>query len=180
MLRNELTGEEISTAELKSIADMVQRQVQLEVAQAALQAQLDKTSDELRLISETTIPDAMAAIGLSEVKLATGEAVSIKKFYSASISPDNAPAALAWLRKTGNDDIIKNAVTCQFGKGEDDVAQLTMQLLRDKGLTPEQKTFVHPMTLKSFVKERIESAQELPQEIFGVFIGNKTKITKAK
>ena len=180
MLKNELTGESISTEELKSIACLVERQVQLEHALAALQAQANKTAEELKNLSENTIPDAMMAIGLSELKLSTGEAVKINKFYSASIPAAFAGQALDWLRKTGNDDIIKNNVICQFGKGEDDMATITMKLLRDKGLHPDQKTFVHPMTLKSFVKERIEGGQELPQEWFGVFVGNKTKITPAK
>ena len=179
MLKNELTGEEITTEQLSSIAQLVSTQVALESDVAAMEARLDEQKDKLRNLSENTIPEAMMAIGLSEMKLASGEAVSIKKFYSASISADKQYQALDWLRKSGNGDIIKNNVTCQFGKGEDDIAGLLVQELQKKGLQPEQKTFVHPMTLKSFVKDRIENGQELPQELFGVFVGNKTKITPA-
>ena len=180
MLKNELTGEEISSEDLMGIADLVKAQVNLEQQIAKASESLQEMQDTLRRISETTIPEAMMAIGLSEVKLQTGESVTIKKYYSASIPGERSTEALAWLRKTGNDDIIKNNVICQFGKGEDDVATLAVELLRSKGLTPEQKTFVHPMTLKSFVKERIENAQELPQELFGVYVGNKTVIKQPK
>ena len=103
-----------------------------------------------------------------------------RSYYSASISPDNASPALAWLRSSGNGDIIKNSVVCQFGKGEDDIANLLAEELRKKGLHPEQKTFVHPMTLKSFVKERIESAQPIPMDLLGVYVGNKTVIKQPK
>ncbi len=177
---NQLTQQEITNDELHSISVMAHNQVRLEQEIMNLQETLSQKSDQLRNLAEVLIPEAMMAIGLSELKLSGGESLSIKKFYSASISPENLSGALNWLRTTGNDDIIKNNVICQFGKGEDDTAQLAVELLRSKGLQPEQKTFVHPMTLKAFVKERIENAQDLPQELFGVFVGQKTKITPAK
>jgi hypothetical protein len=180
MLKNTLTGEEIPVEAIKSLADLAQHQIAIEQAIEKQSASLDVLKEQLKLISESTIPEAMMSIGMEEFTLASGEKVSVKKYYSASIPGEFLPQALDWLRNSGNGDIIKNSVVCQFGKGEDDIANLLAEELRKKGLHPEQKTFVHPMTLKSFVKERIENAQELPQELFGVFVGNKTKITPAK
>jgi hypothetical protein len=37
---------------------------------------------------------------------------------------------------------------------------------------------VEPMTLKALVRERIEAGKELPTELFGVFIENKTTIKR--
>ena len=180
MLKNELTGEEISNEQLNSISEMVSNQLRLQQEIADLQAQVDERADKLRNLSEIQIPDAMLAIGLSELRLANGEKVAISKFYSASIPADHAEEAFAWLRKTGNDDIIKNSLSLSFGRGEDDLAREVAQMLVQKGLAPQQKIFVHPMTLKSFVRERIEGAQELPLDIFGVYVGSKTKITIPK
>lgn len=168
------------TPELKSIADLCQQQLRYEHDLATLQAQMDTVSDRLKTLSESTIPDAMMAIGMEEFTLSTGEKVSVKKFYSASISQDQLSSVLIWLRDNGHGDIIKNEVKVQFGKGDDDLAIETAKLLREKGLVPEQKTFVHPQTLKSFVKENMESGKDFPQELFGVYVGNKTKITPAK
>ena len=180
MLKNQLTGEEISAEDIKSLADLAKVQLELESLIAFQESILQDRKEQLKQLSESIIPEAMMAIGMEEFTLASGEKVSVKKYYSASIPGDRLSEALDWLRKTGNDDIVKNQIALQFGKGEDDLANLVAEELRKKGLHPEQKTFVHPMTLKSFVKERIENAQELPQELFGVFVGNKTKITPAK
>lgn len=180
MLKNELTGEVITTEELGSISSLVKRQVDLESDIAKLDGKLGEWREQLKLLSESTIPDAMMAIGLSELKLSTGESVSIKKYYSASIPGESLTEALDWLRNSGNGDIIKNSVAVSFGKGEDDTATILADKIRQMGLVPEQKTFVHPMTLKSFVKERIENAQELPQQLFGVYVGNKTVIKQPK
>lgn len=180
ILRNELTGEEISGDQLKSIANLCQRQVAVESEIEKVSGILDHLNAQLKALSETSIPEAMMAIGLEEFTLASGEKVSVKKFYSASIPGDRLLEALAWLRSHDHGDIIKNSVSVQFGKGEDDTAKSLVDDLRNMGLSPDQKTFVHPMTLKSFVKDRIESAQELPHELFGVFVGNKTKIAPKK
>ena len=36
------------------------------------------------------------------------------------------------------------------------------------------------MTLKAFVREQVETGKELPFDLFGVYIANKTKITTNK
>jgi predicted nuclease with TOPRIM domain len=48
--------------------------------------------------------------------------------------------------------------------------------LRDNG----QKLKVEPMTLKALVRERLESGQEMPSDLFNVFTGNRTKVTRSK
>lgn len=167
-------------AELLEITTLCQRQLQLEHLIALQQAETERLADQLKTLSESTIPEAMMAIGMEEFTLASGEKVSVKKFYSASISQDSLSEALAWLRTNNHGDIIKNEVKVQFGNGDDALATETAKILRDRGLIPEQKTFVHPQTLKSFVKESMESGTNFPQDLFGVFVGNKTKITPPK
>jgi len=34
------------------------------------------------------------------------------------------------------------------------------------------------MTLKALVRERIENGKDMPTDIFNVFVGNRTKITR--
>ena len=50
--------------------------------------------------------------------------------------------------------------------------------LRNQGLEPNQKTHIHPMTLRSWVKNRVESNQELDYDVFGVYVGNRAVIKK--
>ena len=159
MLTNALTGQPITSTELASIATLCKKQLELENSIAIEEQKLASQKDQLKQISEK---------------------VAITKYYSAGITAEKQEDALNWLRANDHSDIIKNKVEVQFGKGEDDIAELTVQLLQQKGLSPEQKTFVHPMTLKSFVKEQVESGANFPQDLFGVFVGNKTKITQPK
>jgi hypothetical protein len=71
------------------------------------------------------------------------------------------------LRDNGLDDIIKNDVVLSFGRGEDDTANKVMLDLENKGFHPESKTHIHAMTLKAFVKERVESGKPIDLDCSG-------------
>lgn len=171
---------DISNDKLTEIADLARAQLGLESKISLLEQELETLKSSYKNLSEVLLPDAMHGVGLSEFSLADGTSVCVTQFYSAKIPDDRASEAFAWLRKTGNDSIIKREVRVNFGKGEDADAQIAVEALRDLGHEPQDKSSVHPQTLKSFVRERLESAQELPIELFGVFVGNKTKLTPAK
>ena len=53
-------------------------------------------------------------------------------------------------------------------------------LAKGQGYEPVQKLKVEPMTLKALVRERLESGQEMPSDLFNVFAGNRTKVTRSK
>jgi hypothetical protein len=83
-----------------------------------------------------------------------------------------------WLRDNGLGDIIKNDITVSFGRHEDKEAVDYANLAKGQGFEPTQKLKVEPMTLKALVRERIEAGKEMPMDIFNVFVGNRTKLTK--
>ncbi len=86
--------------------------------------------------------------------------------------------SLCWLRSNGLGDIIKNDITVSFGRDEDNKAAEYANLARGQGFEPTQKLKVEPMTLKALVRERIEAGKDMPMDIFNVFVGNRTKITR--
>ena len=77
-------------------------------------------------------------------------------------------------------DIIKNEVTVAFGRNEDNKAIAYATLAQGQGYQPVQKLKVEPMTLKALVRERLESGLEMPSDLFNMFTGNRTKITRSK
>lgn len=143
---------------------------------------LRKLRDQYRQISEEDLPQKLEQLGMKELRLQDGSKITVEPFYSTRINVKNREAAHAWLRQNGHGDIIKNELSVSFGKGEDDLAQETLQLLQETGHLPSQKESVHPSTLKAFVKERIESGDTAftpeIQKDFSVYKGQRTKITK--
>ncbi len=105
-----------------------------------------------------------------------GNKVSIDKFVSARIPETKKQEAFQFLRDVGEGDLIKNEVVVSFSMGQDNQAGSVVADLEDKGFAPVKKQHVHPMTLKTWVKNRIESGKDVDFDLFGVYQGNRAKI----
>ncbi len=146
--------------------------------------QIEKTENVLKQLksekhrmSVETIPGLMDEMGVERLDV-DGLTVERKMMVHASIPQDRKEDAFAWLRENGLDDIIKNDVTCSFGKGEDNVAGDVVGILHERGFNPKTKTHVHPSTLKAFVKERVTEGKPIDLDMFGAFIANAAQIRR--
>ena len=162
----------------KSLSDKVIELKNLEDEIENAEESLSKLKEKARYISNVEVPQMMEEMHITKLKLKDGESVEIKKIYGASITPDNQEQAFTWLRNNGLGDIIKNDVTVTFGRGEDNKAMAYATLAKGQGYEPVQKIGVHSQTLKAVVRERIESGQDMPADLFKTFVGNQTKITR--
>ena len=130
-----------------------------------------------RTIDEEDIPSLMEELGVQSLTV-DGNKISVEKYVSARIPDDRKEDAFNFLRSIGEADIIKNDVVVTFGMGQDNMAGAILDDLRGQGLEPNQKTHIHPMTLRSWVKNRIESQQDIDYDTFGVYVGNRAVIKK--
>ena len=166
------------TENIKSLANQVKSLKELEDELKADEESLKNKKKEIERISGEVIPTMLSEMGLSSLKLADGSAVDVKPYYAANISIANREAAYSWLRSNGLGDIIKNDITVSFGRNEDNKAAEYANLAKGQGYQPTQKLKVEPMTLKALVRERIENGKDMPMDIFNVFVGNRTKLTR--
>ena len=166
------------TNDVKSLSDQVLKLRNLEDQVKEAEDKLKKLKQEADIISSEVIPTMMTEMNVSTLKLADGSAVEVKPVYGASIPVAKKEEAFTWLRNNGLGDLIKNEVTVSFGRNEDNKAASYASLAQGQGYQPVQKLKVEPMTLKALVRERLEAGQEMPTELFKVFAGNRTKITR--
>ena len=166
------------TSNIKSLADEVKKLRAMEDLIKTMEEALKNKKKDLERVSGEIIPTLLSEMGLSSLKLADGSAVDVKPYYSATISVANKEKAYSWLRTNGLGDIIKNEISVSFGRNEDTKAADYAVLAKGQGYQPTQKLKVEPMTLKALVRERIEAGKEMPTDIFNVFVGNRTKITR--
>lgn len=145
-----------------------------------LEEVLKTTKAKLLKLTDEELPALMEEMGISSLTLDDGSVVKVTRTYGGSILVENRPKAYEWLREHGYDDIIKNTVMCQFGRGEDDRAKGFAEFAAENGFAPEQKTEIHSQTLRAFVKERIEKGDAFPMELFGAYIGQRAIIKKGK
>ena len=111
------------------------------------------------------------------MRLESGEKITVKREYAASITAEKQGEAFRWLRENGHEGIIKHDLAVNLKKGEEQEFTRLIKVVDELGLTYTDKEFVHPQTLKSFVKEQISSGSNLPLETFSVFPVRKTKIS---
>ena len=166
------------TKNINSLANQVKKLKALEDEIRDDEELIKKKKNNLEQISGEIIPTMLSEMGLSSLKLADGSSVDVKQNYSASISVANREKAYSWLRQNGLGDIIKNEITVSFGRGEDNKAADYANLALGQGYQPTQKLKVEPMTLKALVRERIEAGNDLPTDIFNVFVGSRTTIKR--
>lgn len=166
----------------EGLSILSQRVSELRIAQGAvaiLEQDLKSAQEVVRYLEEVAVPEALGTLGMTEMKLASGEKIAVVREYHASIPKATESAAYAWLRETGNDSLLKRSVTVNFGRGEDSTAASTAAALREQGLPVEEKLSVHPSTLKAFVRERMEEGAPLPESIV-VHIINRAKVALPK
>jgi hypothetical protein len=173
----QLTTVNIKTDEVKEISSACKKLSSQNKKVQDLEKLL-KTEQEESSLSEEVIPTLMQQAGVSSIKLEDGSSVTVSPYYYAKIPEDKKHEAFNWLRDNNFGDLIKNNVSVSFGKGEDSDAVKLKATLEKQGLVVDQKQDIHWQTLRGFVREQIQDlGKDVPVELFGTYVANKTKIT---
>jgi hypothetical protein len=173
----EATEKEVPRNEkLKELAALIDKMQKHELEMQRLSKLLAAETEKYNKINTLMIPDLFEELGLKKISLSNGRTVEIKSSYVGSITEDRKPQCFEWLENKGYDSIIKHDVISKFKKGETAEHDNLVKVLMDLGVTFEDKKYVHPQTLKSFIREQLESGADFPQELFGVVAIRKTVV----
>lgn len=169
--------ETIDSSNMVTLSDAVRRLRAIEDDIAEAENHLKFLKQQKHKVSSDVIPQMMDEMGIERVDV-DGLTCTKKQVVSASIPKERLAEAFDWLRSEGCDDIIKNEVSVTFDRGKDNEAGHAVGILENLGLHPDQKTFIHPMTLKGFVRERLENGQPIDLDLFGAFVSNVAQIKR--
>ncbi len=164
--------------DLNSVANIAKAIQDKEDLLADLEKQVKTVKKELLKLTDEDLPSILQELGMTGFTLDDGSSISIKPTYGAHIKVSDKEEAFAWLRKNDYGDLIKNVVSCTFGRGEDETAVDFMAFAEKSGYTPQQKTDVHSQTLKAWVRERVENGDSFPSELFGAYVGQRAIIKR--
>jgi len=167
----------VDTGTGKQLSQLVRSLCNVEQQIEDAENHIKSLKQEKHRLSVENIPALMDEMGVERLDV-DGLTVERKMIVSASIPKDRKDEALSWLRENGLDDIIKNDVTCSFGKGQDNSAKNVIAILQDAGFDPATKTHVHPSTLKAFVRERVTDGKPIDLDMFGAFISNAAQLRR--
>jgi len=172
--------ETLDNAGLNTVAGLARKIKHQQDKVERLDRELKDEKNALLKLTDEDLPSTMADLGLTKFSLEDGSTVEVKPTYGAHILVKDRETAYEWLRENGHDDIIKNIVSCQFGRGEDDSASAFHAFASQQGYPADQNESIHAGTLKAFVKERIESGDDFPHAIFGAYVGQRAIIRGVK
>ena len=164
--------EKMDNTGLSSVAEIARAVRNQEDMVNKLDDQLKEAKRELLKLTDEDLPAMLQELGLNSFELEDGSKVTVRPTYGAHIKAENRETAFGWLRANGFDDMIKNTVSCNFGRGEDQEAAEFIDHAQGLGYAAEQKTEVHPSTLKAWVKERVQNGETFPMELLGPSSGN--------
>ena len=170
--------EKVDTKALGSVAELARAIRNQEDTIRHLEEKLKTEKKLLLKLSDEDLPAILDELGLQSFKLEDGSEVTVKSTYGATIRVDDREQAYDWLRQNEYDDIIKNTVSVQFGRGEDEKAKEFKELAENNKYAADQKTEIHPQTLRAFIKERVEAGDEFPMQLFGAWVGRRASIKK--
>lgn len=176
----EMSQQSVSNDQLKEVSRLASIQRDLEIEIESREEEVKLLKQELADIAEKQLPQAMTAVGLKSFKLEDGSSVDVKPFYSASISDEKAVQAFGWLKNNGFEDLIKREIKVNFTAGEYEKADPIVNEMEAAGILFNDKLTVHPMTLKSFIKDQVEGGHPVPLDYFNAYIGAKATVKPPK
>ena len=175
---DDTTLDKVQKGDMKTLSSLVKDLDQLTIDINEKEEELKSLKLQKHLMSTEQIPTMMDEMGVQRLDV-ENLSVSLKPLINASIPPTRREEAYQWLRENDLDDIIKNDVIMSFGKGEDNMAGDIMYELEQRGMHPEKKTHIHSMTLKAFIRERVEKGLPIDLDLFGAFVARTADIKRS-
>ena len=172
--------DKLRSDDLDGVSRLAQEAAELEQEIASVEQKLKDKKKALYKITDEQLPEALEEMNQQKFTLTDGSEISVKPIYAASIPKDRRDEAFQWLRDHEFGDLVKNNVTVTFGRGEDDTAKDFIGLCGEQGFVPSQIEKVEPMTLKAWLRERVEEGDPIPLDLFGAFISQRATIKRRK
>mgnify|MGYP000023523729 CR=1 FL=1 len=163
---------------IKQVAGLVQDLEESYAKKERLEEALKDLNRTINDIELKKLPAIFDEISLESIELQDGTKVSVSETVTASIPKARHDEALSWFRTTGNGDIVKNELKASFGRGDDAKARQLNDFVAQHSIDATRREYVHPGTLKAFVKENLATLDSDVLSMLGAFIVKKAKIKR--
>ena len=169
--------------ELEDIASLLQRQLKAELDVELAEADLKNKKEQFRKLSEEIIPARMTELGMTSTEMSDGSKVEVVEYIQARIpvrDEEKKAKWHQWWEQNGLGDLLKNEVTMNFGRGEDQQAKQLEETIRNMGYIPQVKVSVPWNTLEAALVKWHQDGNNVPDDLFQWHVGQRTKITRQK
>lgn len=164
-------------AELARLA-LELRDAEREVAKT--KAAADEAEKRYNEIAFKKLPEFMEELGLSSFSHEpSGTTIEITEHLLVSLPKKDRKRysnGLQWLEDNGEGKALKRKVFAEFGKNKEAEAMNFAKALNEAGHAAKFEKSIHPSTLKSLIKKRLERGEPVPDDLFGITQGKVAKV----
>ena len=164
--------------QLSVIYKLAVEQLRLEKLIEEKEEELSQLTKDLYKVQQQALPQAIADAGLSEVKTANGDVITVKEDISVSVPKSKLKAIAEWLQKNNHGDIITGKVYVDLGHNSDDERQKAIEALVEAGLEPAEETNINTSTLKAILRDHLKKGEKIELSDFGGFAWSKAIIKR--
>jgi hypothetical protein len=165
-----------TTDQLSQLSTLVRQMHDAELELAKAESELAIRKDALREVAEKQIPELMAQVGIKTFETSDGFVVSIKKTYTAAPTVAQRDEAYDWLEQHGHGGLVKRTVEVGFGVKQGAEAAALMDKLRKDFEDVRGERKVESATLRAWVRQRIESGDAFPRELFNARVFDRADV----
>lgn len=201
----DITEDLAPTGDVTKVIAKAKEMFKMELEIKLMQQQLAEKEEQYRVLSTETMPALMKAenVDVSGVNLQDGYRLTCDPVFRANLpaestiekaKDDEERAALeerreqglTWLRKNKGEDLIKNELKFNLGKGTSAFSRALLAAVKKLRATEpfkkvdvvtSQKESVHQGSLSKYLREKIENGVSVPVETFAIFDGRVAKIS---
>jgi hypothetical protein len=169
---------------MEEVIALVQEGAELEETIESLNEALKAQVGRYNRIKQKLLPDAMKSAGLGNFTTEDGR-VKVKKenYVSGSLPKEEHDKvfALEYLAEIGGADLIKNQLSVDFSKGEDNAAKAIYALVAEQlkemkiEVEPTLKESVHAQSLQAFGRQLLRAGHNFQPEKLGLAVGDHCK-----
>lgn len=156
---------------LSEISELAELQKTLQLKVKNCEDALKKANEQLRKVSQDSLPELMNSIGMKSFSLSTGETISIKDKWTASITGGKKQFVINWLKQNNHNDLLSDTISIPFKKGNEKQAELLHMDLQERGYLAIRNEDVNTASFKSLCRELVEvECKDIPLKELGVFV----------
>lgn len=162
-------GEETAPTDLRAIAALAHKQLELEAEVARDEAKLKDSKERLRKVQEGELPAAMKAAGMTTFGLDNGMTVGYEEDLKISVPKTRKAAIIEKMREWGYGPNVSNTLTIDLGKDNDNAAKALIATAEEMGVKATQEEDIPSGTVKKALRKRIDEGKSDDLTFFGAF-----------
>jgi len=157
--------------------------IALQEAKKEKERELEFLNEDLRLLSEETIPEAMINLQTDEISIDEDHLLVVAPHVYGSIPPEKEEQCFLWMEKHGYGALIKSTFKIEFDRLAEKSTERFRAMLHKTKYVAKDGTFtekkgVLSQTLTKFLREAIADGVNIPRSKFNISEVDRAKIKK--